>query len=257
MAASRPGDPAQAPLEVAPIALAALGVQTYSVSAQWVRNSNGLRFDASHYNPTLAKAIAILRSSEMELRPLGDVSESVFIPPRFKRVYVDKDHGIPFLQGSHIVHAEPADLKYLSTKAHTGLSRWIIRKGWVLVTCSGTIGRVTIARDEWDGWAASQHILRIVPMATGDVPAGYLYAFLRSFPGQAQLTSQIYGAVVDELTEDQAKSVLVPVPRNDSQRRVVRSIDARVTKAVGLQSSAVAEAATALINVHQLLGIAD
>lgn len=212
---------------------------SYSVTARWIKNSTGLRFDASHYNPTLARAIAILHGSGWKLRPLGEVCERVFIPPRFKRVYVAEKHGVPFLQGSHLVHSEPADLKYLSAKAHVRLDRWIIRSGWVLVTCSGTIGRVAIARRQWDGWAASQHILRIVPAPDGDVPSGYLYAFLRSFAGQAQLTSRIYGAVVDEITEEQAESILVPVATTAAQRRTVEAINNAALEGLRLQERSV------------------
>ena len=165
--------------------------------------TNDLRLDASHFNPAVIRAVQQLRDSGMRLARLADVTSRVFIPPRFKRVYVDASVGVPFLQGSHVVHFQPADLKYLSRTAHHRLDRWIIESGWILVTCSGTIGRVTICPEEWNGWAASQHILRIVPNEQV-CPSGYLCSFLASWFGQVQLTANIYGAVVDELTEQQA-----------------------------------------------------
>ena len=124
MAASQRNESLSLPLEAPPVSLASQGATAYSVSAQWVKNSKGLRFDASHYNPLLAHALTILRSSGMELKPLGEVCKDVFIPPRFKRIYVDKAHGVPFLQGSHLVHSDPADIKYLSTKAHANIKKW-------------------------------------------------------------------------------------------------------------------------------------
>ncbi len=230
--------------------------QVFSVPSAWVRGSNDLRFDAEHYNPTLARAITLLRGSGMELRPLGEITERVFIPPRFRRVYVEKDHGVPFLQGSHLVQAEPADLKYVSRKAHKNLSQWVIREGWVLVTRSGTIGRGALARRQWDEWAASEHILRIVPGGT-EAPAGYLLAFLRSFAGQAQLTSKVYGAVVDELTEDQMRAVLVPVAITPSQKRAVAKINAMVLESVARQEESVDLAGRALKSVDRLLMPSD
>lgn len=227
--------------------------QAYSVPAQWIRQSSGLRFDAEHFNPDHARAVNLLRGSGMELRALGEVTKRVFIPPRFKRVYVDREHGVPFLQGSHLVHAEPADIKYLSRKAIKNLDRWIIRSGWVLVTCSGTIGRIAVARQQWDQWAASQHILRIVPSGDERVPAGYLAAYLRSFAGQAQLTSHIYGAVVDELTEDQAQAVLVPVAKTKAQQERINRINDQVLKAVVHQEKAVSMADEALDAVVDLV----
>lgn len=199
-------------------------VEHFGVSSAVVRGSDELRLDAGFYNRRVAEALIALRDSGLETMTLGEVAERVYIPPRFKRIYVKREHGIPFLQGSHIIQFRPADLKYLSKTAHKNLDRWIIRSGWVLVTCSGTVGRVAVAPESWDGWAASQHVLRIIPKNDASCPTGYLATFLASPVGQAQLTAQIYGAVVDELTEGQAKSVLVPVATTAAQRRQVAEI---------------------------------
>ena len=194
--------------------------------------------DAARYNPKLLDAIRVLQDSGMSIERLADITETVFIPPRFKRIYVnDPAHGVPFLQGSHIVHFQPADLKYLSSSHHR-LERWIVQKGWILVTCSGTIGRTAMCPAEWDGWAASQHILRIVP-DEDKCPAGYLRSFIGSPLGQIQLTANIYGAVVDELTEEQANGILVPLPVTDEDRALVRSLDAAMRDSVIKRSGAV------------------
>lgn len=160
----------------------------------------------------------------MRVHRLGDLTKKVFIPPRFKRTYVDPDFGIPFLQGSHVVQFQPDDTKYLSRRAHDRLERWIIRDGWILVTCSGTVGRVTMCPPDWDGWAASQHIMRVVP-DEDKCPSGYLYSFLASSFGHVQLTANRYGAVVDELTEEHAKEILVPMPETAADWEIVDAIN--------------------------------
>jgi type I restriction enzyme, S subunit len=230
---------------------------TFSVDSEWVRNSNGLRFDAAHYNPQIAKAIALLRASDMKLRPLGEVTERVFIPGRFKRVYVKKSHGVPFVQGSHIVHFQPADMKYISPAVHRHLDQWIIRENWILVTRSGTVGRVAITPKSWDGWAASEHLLRIVPRNGDECPPGYLHAFLQSFAGQSQLTSHIYGAVVDELTEDQARGILVPIARTAKQRDAVKRINDMGMEAVRQKETAVGAVLATNDQLGNLLGTSD
>ena len=178
-----------------------------------------------------------MAASGLTLKRLKEVTESIFIPPRFKRVYVDEAHGVPFLQGTHLVHFRPTDLKYLSTSAHKNLERWIIKSGWVLVTCSGTIGRVAIALQQWDGWAASQHILRVVPKDDGPCPAGYIHAWLSSPLGQAQFNG-IYGAVVDELTADHVENILIPVPETEEQLEIVKSINELALEAVATKERA-------------------
>lgn len=213
-------------------------IEHFSIDSKWLRESQTLRLDARFYNPRVARAIDALNKSSFGIRTLGEVTKHIFVAPRFRRIYVDKEQGVPFLQGSHIVHFQPADLKYLSKTAQKNLHKWIIRKGWILVTCSGTIGRITISPEEWDGWAASQHILRIIPDPKSPCPPGYLSAFLSSPIGQAQLTAQIYGSVVDELTEDQAKSVLVPVPITEEQHKEVEAINKIALRAVKKRAEA-------------------
>jgi type I restriction enzyme, S subunit len=224
-------------------------VESFRVASKFVDDTADLRLDASYYNPRALAAVQALDESGMEIRTLGDVAERVFIPPRFKRIYVDAAHGVPFLQGSHILQFRLTDLKYLSRKAHKGLDRWIIESGWILVTCSGTVGRVAIAPSHWDKWAASQHILRIVPKANSDCPAGYLATYLSSPIGQAQLTAQIYGAVVDELTEEQARSVRVPIPTTRAQRLKVKKINEMALESLRLRDEAFTfgESATATL----------
>lgn len=217
-------------------------LDSFSVSSRKVVESPTLRLDATAYNRGVAQALAALEGSGMALRPLGEVTERVFMPTRFKRTYVKPEHGVPFLQGSHIVQFQPADLKYLSLAAHKDLDPLLIRPGWVLVTRSGTTGRVAIVPPEWDGWAASEHVFRVVPKADGPCPVGWLATFLASPLGQAQLSAHVYGAVVDELTEAQLRSILVPVPRTSAQRRKVDAVHQQTVDSVRLRAEAVAQA---------------
>lgn len=228
-------------------------VEAYSVPFQFVEGSDQIRLDATFYNPSVAQAISLLQHSGFQLRRLGDLVDRIFIPPRCGRTYVDREHGIPFLQGSHVVHFRPADLKYVSKTTQRHIDQLRIEAGWLLITRSGTVGRVVIAPKSWDGWAASEHVLRIVPRKSADIPAGYLYAFLCSFTGQAQLTSQIYGGVVDELTEGQVASVLVPVPRNRGQREHMDSIAALAMESLALKEKSLSLDEEAIESCDDLL----
>ncbi len=225
---------------------------SYSIPSRSLVESPELRLDAGHYNPDVLEAIRTLGQSGMRIERLADIVEDVFIPPRFKRVYVERTHGIPFLQGSHVVQFRPADLKFLSRSIHR-LERWIVHAGWIMVTCSGTIGRTTICPEEWDGWAASQHILRIIPDGE-KCAAGYLCAYLASPLGQIQLTANSYGAVVDELTEQQMKSVSVPLPETEEDKELVRSIDGLVSRSTALKSEAVVAARAAALGLRERFG---
>ena len=220
-------------------------VEQFNVSSATIAAANNLRLDATYYNPHVARVLRTLDTYMMDVRLLGDVTERVFMPPRFKRTYVTAEHGVPFLQGSHVVQFRPPDLKYLSRAATKNIDALLIRRGWLLVTRSGTVGRVALVPAEWDGWAASEHIFRIVPRADSSCPAGYLSTFLDSPLGQAQLSAQVYGAVVDELTEEHIRNIRVPVPRTPDQHAEVKRIDDLALRALDLRADAAAAFVTA------------
>lgn len=218
--------------------------KSYLLSSALLAESDEMRLDAGHYSPALLDARRVLERSGLKLERLGDVVARVILPNRIsKRIYVAPEAGLPFLQGSHVVHFQPADLKYLSPASHRNVDAIVIRAGWLLVTRSGTVGRVAICPPEWDGWAASEHIIRVVPDET-KCPAGYLCSFLTSALGQAQLRANVHGAVVDELTDEQVRNVLVPVPGAEAEADldVVRAIDRDMKRAVALKSQAIAAA---------------
>lgn len=177
------------------------------------------RFDASFHVPIARTAVKLLRDGNYEPVQLGNITAGIIVAPRFKRIYVPKEYGVPFLQGSHLPQMRPYDLKYLSRTQQKNLEKWIIHKGWVLVTCSGTIGRVGLVSSYMDKWAASQHLLRIVPDPSKGHP-GYIAAFLMTPYGQHQLTAKIYGGVVDELTEDDTSAVWIPNAAMEIQEEV-------------------------------------
>ena len=84
-------------------------------------------------------------------------------------------------------------------------------------------------------------IIRIVPDEE-QCPAGYLCSFLVSSLGQVQLTANIHGAVVDELTDEQLRSVVVPLPKTTKDKALLRSVDDAMKKSTELKSQAVASA---------------
>lgn len=215
-------------------------VESFRVGSDLVAQSPECRLDATFYNGAVIEGLAALEKTGMELTTVGDLTERVFIPNRFKRNYVDSAHGVPFLRGSHIIHFRPDDMKYLSKTTHTNMGGLLVRKGWILITRSGTVGRVALVTSQWDGWAATEDLFRVVPKA--GCPVGYLAAFLDSPLGQLQLSRQVFGAVIDHLTEDHIRSVRVPMPANKDQREWVAGIDKDARAAADARATAVAMA---------------
>jgi type I restriction enzyme S subunit len=213
-------------------------------------NELGGRLDASHHVPEVRVVKESLLATGLTEKGLAEMAD-VHIPARFKRVYTDVAHGTPFLQGSHVPMVRPTDIKYLSNGAHRKeISTHRVNEGQVLVTCSGTLGRVALATESIDGWTASQHIARI--SAGPDLHPGFLHSFLASVYGQCQLLSQTYGAVIDELTESQIGTIRVLRPPTEVQC----AIGDRVTKAYALRDQANALEETAIAYLEHLINAA-
>ncbi|MEM2111700.1 MAG: restriction endonuclease subunit S, partial [Candidatus Bathyarchaeia archaeon] len=183
-----------------------------------------IRLNAYSYLPICRYARKILAEckGKFDLKKLGDpeVSKKVFTPPRFKRIYVKNEkYGIPLLQGSHIPMLKYFDIKLLWNKMEN-LNEYVIKSNWILVTCSGTIGRVFLVSKLCEGWTATNHMTRIIPSEKTN--AGYLTIFLQSPYGLSQLQTLIYGGVVEELGEagELLSEILVPIPSDSTQENI-------------------------------------
>lgn len=186
------------------------------------------RFDASYHLPVASTAIARLREGKYELMRLGDMADGIIIPPRFKRIYVSRDHGVPFVRPSHLPQMRPYDLGYIS-KLTSVLDELTLHKGEVLVTTDGTVGRIALVSSYMQGWAGSNNIGRIT-YGNGDGSNGYLAAFLSSPYGYHQLTKLIYGGVIDHIEVPHIQGVLVPAAPKDIQMAIGQRVVAAFEK---------------------------
>lgn len=185
-----------------------------------VKSSNlDLRFDGSYHNPIVKNLKEEIQRCKYKPEKLGRNIQEPFFPNRFKRVYVAKEYGVPFLSGTNIVQIKPYDLNYLSKRVTTELQTCIVHEGWVLITRSGTVGRVALVPSHWDGWAVTEHVMRLIPIPER-INRGFLASFLQSDYGHLQVVSKIYGGVVDELAENDVKDVLIPIPPLDIQEKI-------------------------------------
>jgi len=174
------------------------------------------------------------------LNKLKNLSECIFIPPRIKRPYSDREFGIPFLSGTHLVEVKFYDLKYIN-KFYKRLESFVIRKDWILISARGTVGRPFLVTDLTDGWTASDNIIRILSKKNTISP-GYLWAFLSSIYAQTQINSFKAGSVQDLLQPSHLEDILVPVPPKDIQdeigNRVIQAYDLR-DSAIWIEEEAV------------------
>jgi len=119
-------------------------VLNYSVSSSEVVD----RLDGSFYVPIVGAIEQHIARMAKEVVKVGDnqISQSVTLPGRFKRVYVEEGSGVSLIGGKQIFELDPSNKKYLSLTQHGNRisDELTLRENMILVTCSGTIGKVTM-----------------------------------------------------------------------------------------------------------------
>jgi len=188
------------------------------------------------------------RVLEMGERPgwsaerLGQIAD-VFGGSRLKRPYADK--GVTsgktirrFFTGNAVTQTRGENVKYLDlAKAKPGQLRMIkqmeLRRGMILITRSGTIGRVVYATRYHEGAIGTEDVIRVV--IADEALQGYVYQFLSSKLGQDQLKANVYGGIVDHIEPDHVKSVFIPIPQD---RELLEKIGLPVIRGMELQEQA-------------------
>ena len=172
---------------------------------------DGYRLDPTIHLSEGVAARRQLNALPYELSTVGQNAEKVFIGNIFSRVFVQKpEYGVPYLAASDTVLANLNTGRFLSKKQAAELSYLMLKKDWILVTCSGTLGNVTYTNSNFEGHIATHDLIRIVPNSN-QVNKYTLYAFLASKYGYFQFTQNKFGGVVKHINDEQAKSIVVPV----------------------------------------------
>ena len=207
--------------------------------------------DALHLNPvrylpryeqSRRDALEIGEREGWTVEHLGQIAQ-VFNGPRFKRPYADKDVTsgpgiVRYFTGNAATQTRGENVKYLDLgKANPQQLKMIeklyMRRGMILITDSGTVGRVVYATSHHDGAIGTNNLIRVV--IEDEALRGYVYQFLLSPMGQNQLKANIYGAIVDHLEPDDVKQVMVPLPED---REVIEEVGRGVIESVRLQEAA-------------------
>jgi len=227
-----------------------------SIPSSWISRDR-LRLDC---NPYMSGALeAKIRLDELPYPKDTLVSlcsngiDGIYHAGRESRSWVeDPDLGVPFLSSSSILAADLSGLPLISKKQVKRNPKFLLNKGWTLITRSGTIGRMVYARPDMEGLACSEHVMRVVP-DEAKIPPGYLYAFLSSKFGVPLVTSGTYGSIIQSIEPEHIAGLPVP--------RLGEEVEMRIHVEIECAANARSQAAKHKHNSGQLLlkglGLAD
>lgn len=204
---------------------------TSSVRLAEVLNA-GLRLEASTFNIEARKIVEELKASGLPLTALfGDsgLCQRAHNAFRFKRIWVDKNHGFPFLSSSDIISMRPRPKGYLSNKLTPRKSELIVSSWDVLISRSGTVGNIGLATARLADQAVSEDVIRLSANSPED--AGFIVAFLRGRFGRLQFNLTAYGSVVRHIEPEHLTHVLIPalppIRRAEIGRKIIQAYEWR------------------------------
>ncbi|MFE9043718.1 restriction endonuclease subunit S [Streptomyces sp. NPDC007818] len=186
------------------------------VRAGWLIEQSA-RLDAAPYLSGAYEARKLLERLP-RTEPLQAVTRrgnGIFHAGRVSRRWVDNpEHGVPFFSSTDILEADYSFLPYIARSVVEENPRLTIERDWTLITRSGTVGRISYARADVDGYACSEHVLRVAPRREKILP-GYLNAFLQSRYGIPIIASQASGSIIQHIEPSHIADL--PVPRFDPE----------------------------------------
>lgn len=203
------------------------------------------RIDSSYYIPIINSITEQLKKKSKEIIPIGDpqLSKNIILPGRFARVYVQEGQGTVFFGGKQVFQLDPDNKKYLSLNKHDVRIKGelLLKENMILITRSGTIGKITLTPKHWEKWVANEHVIRVEP-ASSEI-AGYLYVFLASDYGHELITRFTYGAVVDEIDHHHVSKIPIPLLKDEAIQNKINNLaleaNEKRTRAYHLEQEAI------------------
>jgi len=184
--------------------------------------------------------------------PFEDVAK-LWQPGRLKGFVVAPGKGLPFMSAGQVFEDKPRIRKWIAKAMLKDASVREVQLGWLLMTISGEVGRVTAVYDEHLGKVITHDLLRIEPNDPDEF--GWLYAYTRTPTFFAISRSAQYGHMIKHLEPEHVRAMPVLMP--DEELR--RDIGSDAVKAVTLRrmSRRVETEAQALYAEQVKLGSAE
>ncbi len=188
-----------------------------NVHRSWL-DYNGLRLDSRPYLGGALETHILLDKLHAPKQPLRTLTAGynggIYNGPIFVRNYVDDPaYGVPMLTSGSMLLADLSRISLLrkSDAESPRLSYLRVQEGMTLISCSGTIGRMTYSRPDMAGFWSSQDVLKVVADPDKVLP-GYLYAYLSSRFGVPLVVSGTYGAIIQHIEPQHIADLPVPIP---------------------------------------------
>ena len=166
---------------------------------------NNGRFDATTF--VSSNAFLVRFTKKLGSFKIGDTSLIHKVRNRDSRVYVkDKTRGLMYLSNTDMQKSNFDNASYMSKQFLSNIAAQKLKCGDIIVSAVGTIGQVAFVNKLFEDAVISGNILRFTPNKL----SGYVYAYLQSKYGQANLINIASGTVQDFITPPKLSDFDIP-----------------------------------------------
>jgi hypothetical protein len=169
--------------------------------------SGDRRLEAENY---LSSGYGIRISIESKASGWGPLGKPARVtqPPRTKATHVSPEHGMPFLTATQVFDLRPVTRKWLAVGKVAHAAQLFVKRGQILVTRSGAVGRSTLGFAPHLDTLISDDLLRVEPRERG--LHGWLYAYIRAPKVRAMMTGTKYGHIIKHLEVAHINALPIP-----------------------------------------------
>ncbi|HTS19651.1 MAG TPA: hypothetical protein VMP11_18895, partial [Verrucomicrobiae bacterium] len=143
---------------------------------------------------------------------LGGLAD-IWQPSRLRGIQVGPEFGTPFLAATQVFDLRPIPRKWLALERTETANERFVEHGTILVTCSGSVGRATLAFAPHLKTFITHDLLRLAPH--DQKHWGWLYAYLRAPKARAMMTGAKYGHMIKHLETSHLKALPIPTIRDE------------------------------------------
>lgn len=142
-----------------------------------------------------------------------------------------KEDGIPVYEQQHAIYNSREFRYYIDEQKFNEMKRFQVRKDDLIISCSGTVGKVSIIKDDDPNGIISQALL-LLRVDTDKVLPLYLKYFFSSKVGYNAIVSRSSGSVqVNIAKRNVIEQIPIRLPQLETQRKIVgvlNSIDEKI-----------------------------
>jgi type I restriction enzyme S subunit len=131
-----------------------------------------------------------------------------------------QDHGVPVYEQQHAITGSRSFRFFIAQEKFVELSRFQVKTNDLIISCSGTVGKISIIKEGDPLGIISQALLILRPDPEIMIPE-FLYYYLNTHEGQQRLITASHGSVqVNIAPRSTVERIRIPLPPLPIQRRI-------------------------------------